>query len=299
MGGGGDVVGALGTAVLCQALGKETALGGVPWERTPIDPHPGPRPAAQIVGGRRVGPTAVLADPQTATPEGIAFSESRMAGFLGREVALIDVSEGPAAAADGIEAAARELGCDLVVLIDVGGDVLAHGGEEGLASPLCDAITLAAAAGLPGELPAIAAVYGPGCDGELSPWEVLDRIVELGREDALLGAWGLNPASCELVEAAAEVVPTEASLQAVRCARGESGSTTIRGGRRSVELTPVGGVIFFFDPVIAVERTAPLARAVRETAGIEEARAALAALGVLTELDLERARARGEEAGFE
>ena len=37
------------------------------------------------------------------------------------------------------------------------------------------------------------------------------------------------------------LVPTEASLMAARCALGEVGSATIRGGRRTVELGPVGG----------------------------------------------------------
>ena len=41
-------------------------------------------------------------------------------------------------------AIAMELGCDAIVLLDVGGDVLAHGDEPGLASPLCDAVVLAA-----------------------------------------------------------------------------------------------------------------------------------------------------------
>ena len=53
-GGGGDVVGALALARLCERLGTGFALGGVAWERMPIDPHPGPRPAGQIDGGRRL-----------------------------------------------------------------------------------------------------------------------------------------------------------------------------------------------------------------------------------------------------
>jgi len=43
MGGGGDVVGALATARLCQSFGAEFRLGGVAWERFPIAPYPGPR----------------------------------------------------------------------------------------------------------------------------------------------------------------------------------------------------------------------------------------------------------------
>jgi len=141
-----------------------------------------------------------------------------------------------------------------------------------------------------------AAVYGAGCDGELTPAEVLQRAGEIGATGALLGAWAITPSACDLVEEAAKVVPTEASLQAVRCARGERGTAPIRSGRRTVELTPLGGLTFFFDPAIAAGAELPLARAVREADGIEEARDALEALGVSTELDLERARARRESA---
>jgi hypothetical protein len=295
IGGGGDVVGALAAARLCQSFGAEFRLGGVAWERFPIDPHPGPRPLDQIKGGKRLGPAAVLADENTTTPEGVPFSESRMAAFICSDTVLLDITGGPAAAADAVAGAARSLSCDLCVLVDVGGDVLAHGDEPGLASPLCDAVMLAAAARLAERVPTVAAVYGAGCDGELTPVEVLDRVGELARAGALLGAWGLTPAVAEQIEAAAGSVPTEASLMAVRCARGETGTAQIRGGRRTVQLTPLGALTFFFDPILAVQRAAPLARAVVDAPELEAARDALAAIGVSTELDLERARARGEQ----
>ncbi len=63
-----------------------------------------------------------------------------------------------------------------------------------------------------------------------------------------------------------------------------------------MELTPFGAITLLFDPALAAETAVPLARAVREEDGIEEARTALERLGVGTELDLERARARGEGA---
>src|SRR5207249_4753505 len=108
-----------------------------------VDPHPGPRPVAEIEGGRPLGGGAVLASAETSTPDGVAFSESRMAAHLGTETVLIDVSGGVAGAAAGIEAALGELGCDLLVCLDVGGDVLAKGDEAELASPLCDAVMVA------------------------------------------------------------------------------------------------------------------------------------------------------------
>jgi hypothetical protein len=292
MGGGGDVVGALALTELIEDLGIEWELGGVAWERSPIDPRPGPRSLAEIEGGRPLGSAAVLAEAETTSSDGVHFSESRMAGHLGKPTVLLDITGGPAATERGIAEAARELGCDAVVFVDVGGDVLAHGEEPGLASPLCDAIMLAAAARLDPELTAIAAVYGPGCDGELTAAEVLERIGDLGTGGALLGAWALTPSACELVESAAATVPTEASLQAVRCARGERGTVTIRSGRRTVELTPLGALTFFFEPRKAAESFAPLAHAVGPAGSLEEAHEALMALGVRTELELERARAR-------
>jgi hypothetical protein len=301
MGGGGDVVGALGVTDLLEGLGTEWILGGVAWERSPIDPRPGPRSLEEISGGQRCGSAAVLTEGGTTSEDGVEFSESKMAAHLGRPVLLLDITGGPRALATGLTEAAVELGCDAVVLLDVGGDALAHGHEPGLASPLCDSVVLAAGlflargaerpdADWSGEL--IAAVYGPGCDGELSPEEVLLRITQLQSGDALLGAWGLTPEGCRLVEAAARDVPTEASLMAVRCARGERGTAPIRGGRRTVELTPLGALTFFFDPVIGARSALPLATAVAPAGSLEEAHEALLALGVSTELELERARAR-------
>jgi hypothetical protein len=290
MGGGGDVVGALALTELVEALDSDWVLGGVAWERTPIDPKPGPRSLAEIEGGRPLGSAAILAEGGTVNSDGVHFSESRMAEHSGKPTVLLDITGGPGATSRGIAEAARELDCDAVVFVDVGGDVLAHGDEPGLASPLCDAVMLAAAGRLPPELVSLGAVYGPGCDGELTPSEVVERIDALGVAGALLGAWALTPGACELVTSAAAVVPTEASVQAVRCARGERGTTAIRSGRRTVELTPLGALTFFFDPRKAVESLAPLAHAVAPAASLEEAHEALASLGVGTELELERAR---------
>ena len=81
---------------------------------------------------------------------------------------------------------------------------------------------------------------------------------------------------------------------AVRCARGERGKVPIRGGRRSVELTPLGALTFFFDPAAATSAV-PLATAVSPAGSLEEAHEALEGMGVRTELSLERERARTRE----
>jgi hypothetical protein len=296
IGGGGDVVGALAVARLCEALGPKVVLGGVSWERSAVDPQPGPRAVDEIRDGRALGEAAVLAGPQTSTPDGIPFSEARMAAHLDTETVLVDPSGGAVGAAAGIRAAIDALGCDLLVCVDVGGDVLAHGAEPGLASPLCDAVLVAAALRADAAR-SLLAVIGPGCDGELTAAEVLEHTAALGRAGAWLGTWGVTPAIADELAAAATVVTTEASLQVARCARGEVGEAAIRGGRRRVELGPAGALILVFDPAAAArEGELPLARAVSEAESIEEGRAALAALGVHTELDYERDRAN-ESAG--
>jgi hypothetical protein len=291
IGGGGDVVGALAVARVCEALGTSFTLGGVSWERSAVDPHPGPRPVAEIQDARPLGATAALAGPGTSTPEGVSFSEAGMARHLGEETVLVDPSAGAVGAAEGILAAAGGLGSDLLVCVDVGGDVLARGDEPGLASPLCDAVMLAGALRASDRLRTVLGVVGPGCDGELAAAEVLERTAGLARAGAWLDTWGVSPAVADELHAVAALVPTEASLQVARCARGEIGESHIRGGRRRVELGPVGALILLFDPTAAPVGELPLARAVIDTRSIEEASAALTALGVHSELDYERARA--------
>jgi hypothetical protein len=90
-------------------------------------------------------------------------------------------------------------------------------------------------------------------------------------------------------------VPTEASLNGARCARGDRGTISIRGGRRTVELTPLGGLTFFFDAQRAARSAVPLATAVAPAADLEEAHDALTTMGIRTELELERERARTRE----
>lgn len=288
IGGGGDVAGALAAAGAAEALGTPAEVGGITWERRPIDPLPGPRSLGEITGAERLHDAAALADPQTQGPGGFHFAESRMAGVLGRPVALIDPSAGPAAAAAGLVAAAEHLGCDVLVLLDVGGDVLAHGGEPGLASPLADAVMLAAAPRtIAAGLPTIAVVFGAGCDGELTAAEVRSRVDEVCDAGGGLGESAPPPAALDRLEGALAHVPTEASAMALRCARGETGRAEIRGGRRTVELSALGGRLLWFDPRVAMTSAARLAAAIEDCGSLLEAHDLLTARGVRTELGYE------------
>jgi hypothetical protein len=287
IGGGGDVVGSIGVGRRCEALGTEFVLGGVAWERLPIDPVPGPRPAEQIHGGRRAGARAVIADGKTSTPEGVLFSESHVAAHLGTETVLIDVTAGAVGAAEGIAAAAAELGCDLVVYADVGGDAIATGVEPGLGSPLCDAVMLAAGHRLRAELDGVTCVIGAGCDGELTIAEVLDRIGALTEARSWIGAFQIEADAAEEILRAAEPTGTEASVQLARSALGARGEVEIRGGRRHLVLSPLSALGFCFDLEAALPQL-PLVAAVLESETLEQGRDALNDLGVSTELDYEQ-----------
>ncbi|HWH95952.1 MAG TPA: DUF1152 domain-containing protein [Baekduia sp.] len=290
IGGGGDVVGALAVAEAARALGTEAVVGGLTWERRPVDPLPGPRRLDEIASARPLHEAVAFATPTTIGPGGFRFCESDMAAFLGEPVVLVDPNPGPAVVAAGLDAAAAHLGCDIVVLLDVGGDVLAHGDEPGLASPLADATLLAAAPAM--TTPTLGAVFGTGCDGELTPDEVLERLAEVTAAGGDLGDLPLPPPALDRVEAALACVTTEASAMAIRCARGETGRAEIRGGRRTVALTAAGGRILCFDPAVAIRSAARLAAAVLDAPSLAAAQSILNALGVRTELDYEREAAR-------
>lgn len=290
MGGGGDVVGALASAELCRLYdGAEPLVGGLSWERRPIDPVPGPRSETEIEGARRLAPGVLLAGPHTRVRDsGVLFAESRMAAFLGRPTVLLTIDDGPAAIAEGLAAAGGELKWDLLVFVDVGGDVLAQGDEPGLRSPLCDAIMLAAAHRLAGgAIPILLGVFGIGCDAELTTPEVLAQLAVVAQAGGLGGVRGLTGPVAQRLEDAIEVVATEASAQAVRAFRGARGEVTIRGGERSFELSTVAAATYYLDVEITYATAGRLARAVAGCSSLAAANQTLSELGVRTELDVE------------
>jgi hypothetical protein len=145
--------------------------------------------------------------------------------------------------------------------------------------------------------PVLLGVFGVGCDAELSPDEVLARFALVAAAGGLCGIRGLTGPVAERMEAAMELVSTEASAQAVRAFRGASGQATIRGGTRTLELSPIAAMTFYLDVDITINAAGRLARAVADAGSLEEANDALNRLGVSTELDYEREAAGAVSAG--
>ena len=291
MGGGGDVVGALATAEFARLYdGSDPVLGGLAWERRPIDPMPGPRSTDEIEHAEELAPGILLAGAQTRVRERhVRFAESRMAEFLGQRTVLITLEHGPPGIASGLAQAGACLDCDLFVFIDVGGDVLAQGHERGLRSPLGDSVMLAAAARLQRSgKPVLGGVFGLGCDGELTSTEVLGGLSQLAGFGGLCGARGLTDAVARRIEEAVTLIPTEASAHAVQAFRNPAAVASIRNGARSFERTAAASVTFYFDVAVAYEKLGRLAQAVADAGSVEEANDRLRALGVRSEFDLER-----------
>lgn len=291
VGGGGDVVGALAAARFLEFCGVEFVLGGLSWERSVYDPIPGPRKLSEVRNVRVLHEYAWMAGSDSQTNTGVPFAEARMAAVHGKEVLLVDINGGAPGAVDGLEAAMKELKTDLLVGLDVGGDSLAQGGEPGLRSPLADAIMLAAFAELETRGHRVLwGVFGYGSDGELSGEEIEAALGKLAGAGGLLGAWSLTPKIAAELELVIKAVPTEASAIPAHCFRGALGEQKIRGGQRSVKLTPLTALTFFMSVTKLYETLSRPARAVRQCATLEAANDALHAIGIGTELDFERGK---------
>ena len=298
VGGGGDVVGALATARFLEFCGIEFVLGGLSWERSVYDPIPGPRKLCETRHVREIHSFAWMANAESQTDTGVYFAESKMAAALHQEILLVDINGGVRGVVDGLAAALRHLRCDFLVGIDVGGDSLAEGHEAGLRSPLADSIMLAAFAELEKRgQHALWGVFGYGSDGELTTEEVENALARIGAANGLLGAWALTPNVATELARIIETVPTEASAIPVECFNGSWGERKIRGGERTVKLTPLTTLTFFMSPTVVFEALSPPARAARASANLEQANEALHDLGIKTELDLERDRYRKAHVG--
>ncbi|AXK32873.1 DUF1152 domain-containing protein [Streptomyces armeniacus] len=220
-GGGGDP---LGAAITAAALGvTEPTIATYAWERPEVDPTPGPLGAADFDGLERAaeGP---LFSPRTR-PVGPAGSTlPRLAGDLPGRLVLMDPTAGLRALAEQVFRMAS-CGYHRVHVVDIGGDVLTHGDEPTLASPLPDAMVLAACriAGVD----ATVYVAAPGADGEVPRSEVVARS-ESSRITP--GAYAVEAAG-----AALSWHPSEASALFAAAIEGERG--TVRTVTRSLELT--------------------------------------------------------------
>ncbi|MER3602295.1 MAG: hypothetical protein C4339_06255 [Nitrososphaerota archaeon] len=288
IGGAGDVLGTIPTRNALLTLGLRARIGSVLWERMVLDPKPGPRRLEEVAEAEKVSRSLALVGPTSRLLDGPVPQASVVAGALGEKVAVVDITAGPRETARGLREAMERLGVDLLIGIDVGGDVLARPQDREVRSPLTDALMLSALCLVPNSL---LGIFGMACDGEL-PREVVEaRLSEVAGKGGYLGALGMAPQDVALMERLSQGLVTEASRLPIEAAKGFRGTRLIRDGTRRAEVSIISSITFYLDPLKAYE-LCPLAQAVREARSLEEANEALHGLGLFTELDRELEAAR-------
>jgi hypothetical protein len=166
----------------------------------------------------------------------------------------------------------ERLHIDAIVLVDGGIDAVLRGDETSLGTPSEDLASLAAATSL--DIPVVLACVGMTAelrDG-IAHAQVFERIAELAREGAYLGASALVPGTpaCDVYTRAVEAVFAGQSEQKqshvhrviTRAARGEFGATAPH-----VWLSPLASMFWFFD-ARTVARTHHFLDELRDTTSI-------------------------------
>ncbi|MEM2134050.1 MAG: DUF1152 domain-containing protein [Candidatus Freyarchaeota archaeon] len=284
VGGGGDILGTLPTSKYLNTLGVETILGSVSWERIVFDPKPGPRSLEEIQNIEKISDSTAYTCKDSHTREGVYFQCSNMAHFLNKRTIIVDVSKTAREISRGLQETAEKLDLNLIIGVDVGGDILASGSEPGLRSPLCDGTILAALSLL--KIPTAIAVFGSGCDGELTLDELIGRYELVAKKSGYLGARGMTPDDFSIMSKALKYVKTEASLLPLKAWKGEHGVFKIRDGARSVNLSIISTISFYFDTK-TVYSLSPIGKALRNAKNFQDANERLHKLGLTTEYDFE------------
>ncbi|MGA4841343.1 DUF1152 domain-containing protein [Streptomyces sp. G45] len=283
-GGGGDAVAAAMLHAALYAADDEPALIlTYSWDRLIVDPVPGPRSPADFTGLHQLTPH-VWAVPGTATlkpPH--AATLPRLAAELPHTFALIAPYAGAAGIARQLDELTAHFTLESIDLLDVGGDILAHGDEPTLRSPLADALTLAACTRAQAAADIRLLVAGPGLDGELPADTLRPRLGPL-----------ITTFTPEHTQAIASVLnwhPSEATALLAATALGARGLCEVRDAGFPVPLTDEGPTVHQVDLATAFSANR-LAQAIADTTTLDEVEERCRAVCGTSEIDYERTKAQ-------
>ncbi|WP_282777810.1 MULTISPECIES: DUF1152 domain-containing protein [unclassified Nocardia] len=282
-GGGGDAITAAMLATAMPEL-RVSAIMSYSWDRFMMDPTPGPRSSADFQGLAEHGGVATIS--ATSTLRTGTSTLPRLAGSIAHPVLLLEAHGGAAGMASSISNAAAMSSADELIVVDVGGDIIAEGHEIGLLSPLADSLALAAAV-LTG-IPTRVLIAGPGVDGELSPGEVHARLSDLGADRVA----GLTPADAAPFADLWSWHPSEANSLLAMAADGWRGAVETQR-RAVVDLTDDTTGIYEVDAQALAQSS--LAAPLASTNSLDQAEQLLRdRRSGRSELDIERRKAAGE-----
>ena len=307
IGGGGDVLGCLPLANYLGRNKNQIILGGLSWKRKPHDPQPGPRKISEFVNIKRVNQAVGWVSSQTRTKKGIKHIEADLAGILDYSIITISINSGFKSTFESIREFVDKEKIDLVIGVDVGGDVLLKGNEETIRSPICDSIMLAVLAHLD---KAFLGVIGLGGDGEL-PLTVFGRYFEeIKDKKGFLGCMTFSDSQFGWFGKIIRRAKTESSKPIIKMAEGcsEKKRASLAGEinqgvsmtkifkrlkikkqyfrekSRIGELSCLTPLLFLFDPKVVYQRNLHQA-IIEKSTSVQGLRTKLNKRGIITELD--------------
>jgi hypothetical protein len=283
-GGGGDALAALMLSRAIQGGGPEPVVLSYSWDRYLIDPSPGPRVVSEFASLQQVTEHAWEVTAESSLPGGGVSGLALLARHTPARFVLIDPSQGAAGIRQELRELISQLPVDHVTLVDVGGDVAAHGDESTLLSPLGDSLALAAITDLP--VPTNVAIVGLGLDGELPDGEVRGELIDGGAEITRLGAVHVQPYLSAL-----EHHPSEATMLVAAAAMGVTGRAEIRDKGALVPVNDHGADVFLCSRESILGHNA-VAQKLTDTQSFSEAESITREFCGRTELDHERRKAR-------
>lgn len=286
-GGGGDV---LGAALIQRALadldGRQPVhYASWSWDRLAVDPVPGPRDPTAFCGLRSVGRLNFAVQPISEARPPFGSLLPRIAGFLNRDVFLLDPRRGAVGLGDQLRELITELKLERILVCDISGDILAEGHEVTLSSPLADFLVLAAVADVPVKAEVVAG--GLGLDGEVPAARLREHLAALGKDTPALR---LTVAEGDSFGRVFEWHPSEATGLLWLAAKGARGVAEIRGDGLLVELDELTPAVYWLGLTDVLERNRHAGR-LRETRSLNEAEARLIQAKLPSELELERRKA--------
>jgi hypothetical protein len=284
-GGGGD---ALAAVIVHSAFtgprAEPPVIATYAWDRLLVDPLPGPRDVESFTGLDQVGPRTFLVTGRSRPVPPAGSTLPRLASAIPVRLVLLDPYAGGQGMAAQVRDALSVFDVDRVVVVDVGGDVVARGDEPGLKSPLADALVLAACADLP--VPADVVVAGVGLDGELTAGEVRERLRAVGgRVETVLG-----PRDAEGLGAVFGWHPSEATAMLVAAIVGARGVVEVRDGGMQIMLDDSCAEVWQC-PARDLARASLLAPRLAGTATLGEVEDVVREVCGFCEIDHERAKA--------
>lgn len=289
-GGGGDVATAGYLYSKFNKVFRRIYISALPWERFVVDPLPGPIRMEELRNVEKLGDLSLIAYKKSYALRGgrkIVFQASRLANALDIPIYLVTGENGVEGIYRGLKEIIEYIDADVIIGLDVGGDVLAVGYEDDLWSPLADQMMIAALYKLEEDgYSTFIGVSSPGADGELSQDYVLERIESIAVRGGFRGAVGFGMQDLECIEVILKHVYTEAGSIVKYALEGRLGELPIRDSTRKVRVSIFSPIIFFLTTSI-VYKDSLMANKIINTKSIEEANRIIRLMGIPTEYSLE------------